>query len=600
MRGRKGSRGWARWNFLERYGYDLTRTLLEHPETLVERQELSKRLAGALLRESGANAALLGAPGCGRRSAIKSLAQAVAHGYAPPGLEGRQAFWVDATKLVRGARYRGELEERVARLGDEVGAGRGRLVLVLEGAELLVQGEGAQGGVALGRLLKAGGWVIPLTADQLATLARQVPDWEGLVQTVEVPEWDDDTCEEALAARLPSLEEHHDLRFDPESARLAVRLSRRYLQGHALPGVALHLLDHAAALARVEGEDEVGRGLLMEAVATRTGLPLKGLDATLPGAGLEDRWLGAEDTLARQVVGQEKAVSAVAAALRRARTGLGDPRRPLGSFLFVGPTGVGKTELGRALATFLFGDEGALVRIDMSEYMERHAVARLIGAPPGYVGFELPGQLTDPVLRRPFSVVLMDEAEKAHPDVLNLLLQILEDGRLTDGYGRTVDFRHTVVILTSNAGSREARGAGDRAPEVFMESVRQLFRPELLNRLDDWVLFSSLSIKDMEEIADLQLQRAAERLGAWEISVSLTPAARRALARAGHDPEYGARPLRRLIDQEILDNLSRALLSGELVPGEQIVFDGAPGRFTWRRGDEGDSAGKNAFPREGI
>ncbi len=524
---------------------------------------MSRRLAGALLREVGGNAALLGAPGSGRRSALRALAQTVAHGGAPPGLEACQVFWVDAARLVVGARYRGELEERVARLGDEVAAGRGRLVLVLEDAELLVHGDAGTvpGAVAFARLLRAGGWVLPLTADQLATLAQLVPDWETLVRTVEVPEWDEDACGKVLTVRLPALREHHGLRFDPEAPRLAIRLTQRYLRGHALPGVALELLDHAAALARVNGEREVGRSLLLEAVAARTGLPLKGLDATLSGGGLEDRWLNAEDTLAGRVVGQERAVRAVAAALRRARAGLGDPRRPLGSFLFLGPTGVGKTELARALAEFLFGDEEALVRVDMSEYMERHAVARLIGAPPGYVGFELPGQLTDPVLRRPFSVVLMDEAEKAHPDVLNLLLQILEDGRLTDGYGRTVDFRHTVVVLTSNAGSQEARGAGGRAPEVFMEFVRRLFRPELLNRLDDVVMFSPLSVEDMEKIVDLQLRRASERLDAWGVSVHPTSAAQSALARTGHDPELGARPLRRLIDREILDVLARTRIA---------------------------------------
>ncbi len=590
--------GWPRWNLLERYGYDLTRALFERDEPLLERVELNRRLAGALLREAGGNAALVGAPGSGRRSALRALAQAVAHGDAPPGLEGRQVFWVDAARLVAGARYRGELEERVARLGDEVAAGRGRLVLVLEDAELLVHGDAGTvfGGVAFARLLRAGGWILPLTSEQVATLAQLVPDWETLVQTVEMPEWDEEACGKILGIRLPALREHHGLQFNSEAPRLAIRLARRYLRGRALPGVALQLLDHAAALARVNGEGEVGRSLLLEAVAARTGLPLKGLDATLPGGGFEDRWLGAEETLASRVVGQDRAVGAVAAALRRARAGLGDPRRPLGSFLFVGPTGVGKTELARALAEFLFGDEEALVRVDMSEYMERHAVARLIGAPPGYIGFELPGQLTDPVLRRPFSVVLMDEAEKAHPDVLNLLLQILEDGRLTDGYGRTVDFRHTVVVLTSNAGSQEARGAGERASEVFLEFVRRLFRPELLNRLDDVVMFSPLSVEDMEKIVELQLWRASERLDAWGVSVHLTPAARRTLARAGHDPELGARPLRRLIDREILDVLARALLSGKLSPGEQIIFDGAPGRWTWRRGDEADDASENALP----
>lgn len=590
----KKPRNRTRWNLLERYGQDLTRAPSGHPEPLVEREETGRLLAGALLRETGGNAALVGPPGSGRRSAVRALARTIARG-----LEDRQVFWVDAARLVAGSRYRGELEERVSRLGAEVAAGRGRLVVVLEDAELLVAGDAGNvsGGIALARLLASGGWVLPLTTGQRGVLARAVPGWETLVQTVEVPEWDDEACEEVLAVRLPGLEEHHGLRFDSEAPWTAVRLARRYLKGRALPGAALDLLDHASALARVSGKREVGRGLLLEAVAERTGLPLEGLDAILPGAGSVDRWLGAEEALARRVVGQKRAVTAVAAALRRARTGLGDPRRPIGSFLFVGPTGVGKTELGRALAEFLFGDEGSLVRVDMSEYMERHAVARLIGAPPGYVGFELPGQLTDPVMRRPFSVVLMDEAEKAHPDVLNLLLQILEDGRLTDGYGRTVDFRHTVIVLTSNAGSREAQGADERAPEVFMEHVRRLFRPELLNRLDDVVLFSPLSMSDMEQIAGLQLERSCERLEAWSVSVDMTPAARKSLARAGHDPEYGARPLRRLIDREILDLLARALLSGELAPGKRVLFDGGPGGWTWRQSREEDGTGEDSLSR---
>src|SRR5215210_2462703 len=341
--------GWPRWNLLERYGYDLTRALDERPEPLVEKGELNRRLAGALLREVGGNATLLGPPGSGRRSTLRALAQAIARGDAPPGLEGRQVFWVDAARLVVGARYRGELEERVARLGDAVAARRGQLELVLEDAELLVHGDAGTvpGGIAFARLLRSGGWILPLTAEQLATLAQLVPDWETLVQTVEMPELDEDACGKVLDSRLPALSEHHGLQFDPEAPRLAVRLAQRYLRGHALPGVALALLDHAAALARVNGEGGVGRGLLLEAVAARTGLPLKGLDATLLGGGLEDRWLGVEETLASRVVGQDRAVEAVAAALRRARAGLGDPRRPLGSFLFVGPTGVGKTELAR-------------------------------------------------------------------------------------------------------------------------------------------------------------------------------------------------------------------------------------------------------------
>lgn len=270
-----------------------------------------------------------------------------------------------------------------------------------------------------------------------------------------------------------------------------------------------------------------------------------------------------EETLGRRVLGQPRAVRAVASALRRARAGIGDLRRPLGSFLFIGPTGVGKTETAHAIAHFLFDDETALVRVDMSEYMERHSVARLIGAPPGYVGFELPGQLTAPVRRRPFSVVLFDEVEKAHPDVLNLLLQVLEDGRLTDGYGRTVDFQHTVVVLTSNAGSVDTANAGVRSGRSYHQAAEELLRPELLNRLDEVMLFNPLSQEVLEEIVDLQLGDASKRLADWGLTIRLAPQARRDLAERGYDPRYGARPLRRLVEREVLDPIASALLAGQ-------------------------------------
>lgn len=490
-------------------------------------------------------------------------------------------YWLDGRRLVSGTRYRGELEERIARIGREAAAGHGRLVLVLDRPELLVGGEsGPSGGAALAALLESGGWLLPMVPEQLSAVEGAVPDWDRLVQSVAIPEWDDESAAGAVTGWLPALAEHHDRTYPAETSMLAVRLSRRYLRTPALPGAAVDLLDQAGALARVDGSASVGRAQLLASVAVRTGLPLAGLDASLGLGGNTDRWVRAEQVLQARVVGQPRAVGAVAGALRRARVGIGDARRPLGSFLFVGPTGVGKTELARAVADFLFGDEDALVRIDMSEYMERHAVARLIGAPPGYVGFDLPGQLTDPVRRRPFSVVLFDEAEKAHPDVLNLLLQVLEDGRLTDGYGRTVDFRHTVVVLTSNAGSTAARDAdvaGDEARlgEIYVQAARQLLRPELLNRLDDVVLFPPLSQESIERIVDLQLARATRRLDAWGLQVRLTPATRHALALRAYHPEYGARPLRRLIEREVLDPIAHALLSGQdptdLVEGVVVI-----------------------------
>jgi ATP-dependent Clp protease ATP-binding subunit ClpA len=569
-----------RWDHLERLGRDLTRADPLDDAPLVERPGLLAQLATALLRRSPGNAILLGPPGCGKRTAVTLLARALRAGNAH-GLGRRQLFHVSAPRLAEGARFRGDLEQRIERLAAEVAAGRGRLVVALEGLDLLLRDDTPAVAVAVARLLQAGGFVVPLTPEGLTPLAQSIPGWDRLAQVVALPEWHRKELDQVLELATRDLSAHHGVGFSPEAPAVAIALARRYLGARALPGSALEVLDHAGALGRVRGDQDIGREQLLEAVAEITGLPLRAVAATLPGGGSERRWLEAEELLARRVVGQPEAVAAVAAALRRARTGLGDPRRPLGSFLFVGPTGVGKTELARALAELLFGNEDALVRVDMSEYMERHAVARLIGAPPGYVGFELPGQLTDPILQRPFSVVLLDEAEKAHPDVLNLMLQVLEDGRLTDGYGRTVDFRNTVVVLTSNIGALEARQVGGRAEAVFLRHIERAFRPEFLDRLDGVIVFSPLARADMEAIVDLQLERACERLRPWHVRVALTRSARAALAKAGYDAEQGARPLRRVIDREVLDAVARALLAGKLAPGSEIVFDGGPGRWTW-------------------
>jgi len=561
---RQQRRRWPRWDQLDRYGYDLTARLDERPEPLADRDGLNQRVAAALLRRDGANAIITGPGGAGKRSAVAALAQAISAGHGPNGLQDRQIYALDARRLMAGTRFRGDLDTRLARVGAQVAAGRGRIAVALDHAELLVTGEGGPGAAAVvSELLSTGGWLLPLTPEAMAVLIQDLPDSDRLLQVIELPEWTDRDAARAAAGWMPALAGHHGITFVQDAADLAVRMARRYLTGQSLPGAAVTLLDAAAARERTHSRTEVDRTALLAVVAERTGLPLVALQATSPSSADQGgRWHDVEGTLAQRVVGQPQAVRAVAAALRRARAGIGDAHRPLGCFLFVGPTGVGKTELARAIAEFLFGDEDLLVRVDMSEYQERHSVARLIGAPPGYVGFELPGQLTDPVRRRPFSVVLFDEAEKAHPDVLNLLLQVFEDGRLTDGYGRTVDFRHTVVVLTSNAGSVEAKNTGPRARAILLDAARRLLRPELLNRLDDIVAFDPLSEPDMARIVDLQLSRANTRLEVWGLRVRLTAAAHRALARKGYDPEYGARPIRRLIEREVLDPIAAALLGG--------------------------------------
>jgi len=583
--------GWPRWPRLEQFGTDLSRSLAQSGDSppAVPRPDVLNRLAAVLSRQSGANAALVGRPGSGRRTSVHALAWALAHGQAPRSLAERQCYVIEASRLVIGTHYRGELEDRLERLGQEVADGAGRLVVALLGAPGLLQGEAstAAGGAGLGRLLRGGGWILVVSPDELSHLVRQVPAWESLVQTVAVDDWDDRSAAKALESRLPGLAAHHGVTFSSDVAELSVALARRYLWARALPGAAIGLVDQASALARVVDTQRVDRPELLQAIADMTGLPLHGLTQAGPGANADDdssshRWASIESVLERRVVGQHQAVHAVAAALRRARAGLSDPRRPLGSLLFIGPTGVGKTELARALADFLFGDDEALVRVDMSEYMERHAVARLIGAPPGYVGFELPGQLTDPVRRQPFSIVLLDEIEKAHADVLNLLLQVLEDGRLTDGHGRTVYFRHSVVIMTSNVGSMEARDVPDQGPETWRTLAWRLLRPELLNRLDDIIAFSPLTPEVMEQVVDIQLRRAMPRLQPWHVRVRLAPTARRALATRGFQPELGARPLRRLVEHEVLDPLAAALLAGHIRSGNQVDVDATLNGFVWK------------------
>lgn len=590
--------GWPRWPSLERYGQDLTQTVRTGGGgPALGREDVLEYLVAVLLRRDCPAAALLGPVGSGRRTCLVALARGITGGGLPVTLGRRQLYLLSTSHLLAGARYQGEVEDRFSKVVAEALAGRDRLIIGLTEPDRLIAALG-YGASLLVNLIRAVPAVFLATPGEWEAATQQLAPLGHLVEAISVPIWDEEAATPAVAAHLPALAAHHGVTADLGLAALACRLAARYITGVPLPGSAISLLDLAASFCRSRGDRVLGPSHLLLAVSRRTGLPLGRVGMGPVGDG-GDPWLGMEKALGRRVVGQEPALASVASALRRARAALGDPRRPLGSFLFVGPTGVGKTELARTLAEFLFGDEKALVRIDMSEYMERHAVARLIGAPPGYVGFDLPGQLTEPVRRRPFAVVLFDEVEKAHPDVLNLLLQVLEDGRLTDGHGRTVDFRHTVIILTSNVGSVAARAQGGWPRERWLEAAWQHFRPELLNRLDEVIAFAPLTPEDVERIAAIQLERLARRLEPWAVRLRLTPAALTALARAGYSPELGARPLRRLIDREVVDPLVRALLAGEIPPGTEVVVDWASG--AWRREVRRPAEeGRDGIPNEEV
>ncbi|MFC2106524.1 AAA family ATPase, partial [Candidatus Bipolaricaulota bacterium] len=369
------------------------------------------------------------------------------------------------------------------------------------------------------------------------------------------------------------LQEHHEITISDEAIIAAARLSERYIAERFLPDKAIDLVDEAASRMRVDGTgDSVTEAEIAGLVSQWTGIPAERM--------LEEersRLTNMEGALHARVIDQDEGVRAVAEAVRHSRAGLSDPRRPIGTFLFLGPTGVGKTELAKALASFLFGSDGALLRIDMSEYMERHAVARLIGSPPGYVGYEEGGQLTEAVRRRPYQVILLDEIEKAHPQVMNLLLQLLDEGRLTDGHGRTVDFRHTILIMTSNIGSEYFQS--DDAEEVIHKQVRdamrETLRPEFLNRIDETIIFHPLSESAIEKIVELKITDLNERLQEQDIRLTLTDEAKRVLAKAGFDPHYGARPLARALKRLVENPLARAIVSGEISDGDAVVVDAA-------------------------
>ena len=614
---------------LERYGRDLTALAREgRLDPVIGRDEEITRVIQILCRRTKNNPCLIGEPGVGKTAVAEGLALRMAAGEVPPALRNKRLLTLDLTGMVAGTKYRGDFEERVKNAVTEVGRA-GDVLLFIDELHNLIGAGAAEGAVDAANILKpvlARGELQLVGATTIEEYRRHIEKDAALerrFQPVTVGEPTPQQTLTVLRGLRERYEQHHRVSIGEEALQAAVDLSVRYIPDRYLPDKAIDLMDEAAARVRlcnthpaqVAGrivaakEDALRRQDLEEAMEWReqelSRLTEDSLQTPSPAVTAADvaavvaGWTGIpvarvsaeesrqlqdlEQTLHRRVVGQEEAVSAVARAVRRGRVGLRDPARPAGSFIFLGPTGVGKTELCKALAATLFGDEKAMIRLDMSEYMEKHAVSRLIGSPPGYVGHEEGGQLTEAVRRRPYSVVLLDEIEKAHPDLFNLLLQVLEEGQLTDSRGRRVDFRHAILIMTSNVGGRHMAGQGrmgftpsswDAAAHrtAAMGELRQLFRPEFLNRVDEIVLFRPLEKEQVQMIAQRMIEQLCKRLQSFRYQVDVAPDLALQIAEAGFDPTYGARPLRRALQTLVEDPLAEKLLAGEYKEGDTILL----------------------------
>jgi ATP-dependent Clp protease ATP-binding subunit ClpC len=635
---------------LEEFGRDLTQEAREGKlDPVIGRADEIEQTIEILSRRTKNNPALLGEPGVGKTAIVEGIAQRIVGDEVPETLAGRRVIALDLAGMIAGTKYRGEFEDRLKTVIDEIRGASDELLLFIDEMHTVVGAGAAEGSMDASNMLKpalARGELHVIGATTLDEYRKNVesdPALERRFQPVLVREPTVEETIEVLRGLKDRYEAFHRVRISDEAIVTAAELSDRYIRDRFLPDKAIDLIDQASARVRLrtrtkdddtrsleddlrrlarerdqataaENYDRAGnlrdeiearQGALdgkrkarqrapevtpediAEVVSRATGIPVSQLTSEE-----RERLMSLEQELHGRIVGQEEAVQAVAEAVRRSRAGLGDPNRPVGSFLFLGPTGVGKTELARALAQALFGDEDLMVRFDMSEFQERHTVSRLVGAPPGYVGYEEAGQLTEQMRRRPYSVLLFDEIEKAHPDVFNILLQILDDGRLTDAQGRTVDFKNAVVIMTSNIGADRiqhfAREGGDfgRLKDELMERLRGSFRPEFINRIDEIIVFRALSEEQLLDITRLLLDRLSRRLRAQRIEVEFTEDAVRLLARHGYDPEFGARPLRRTIQRLVENELSRMLLDGSVEPGDKIAVDAAGDRLRFEV-DEG-------------
>ena len=569
-----------RYQILKKYSTNLTEMAKRGElDPVIGRDEEVRRMEQILSRRRKNNPVLIGEPGVGKTAVVEGLAQRmVADDVAEP-LNGKEIVSLDIAAMVAGSKFRGEFEDRLKAVIKEIEAHHGETILFVDELHTLVGAGAAEGAIDASNMLKE-----PLSRGRFQLIGATTLDeyrehiekdsaFERRFQKVYVRE---PTLEETIAilkGLRETLQKHHEIEISNEAIEAAARLSERYISDRFLPDKAIDLVDEAASQLRVDGSgDRVTERQIAGLVSQWTGIPVERM--------LEEersRLANMEEALHARVIDQDEGVRAVAEAVRHSRAGLSDPRRPIGTFLFLGPTGVGKTELAKALAAFLFGNDQALLRIDMSEYTERHTVARLIGSPPGYVGYEEGGQLTEAVRRRPYQVILFDELEKAHPQVMNLMLQLLDEGRLTDGHGRTVDFRHTLVIMTSNVGSEFFQpGVSEEAVHKEIEStLKSTFRPEFLNRIDETIIFHPLSEAAIEQIVDLKVHALNERLADQSIRLSLTAEAKRILAKEGYDPHYGARPLARAMKRLVENPLACKIVSGEVAEGDLVTVDAA-------------------------
>ncbi|HET6417329.1 MAG TPA: AAA family ATPase [Polyangiales bacterium] len=574
---------------LEVYGRDLTRLATQDAfDPFVGRDAELRRMLQVLARREENNPLLVGEIGTGRTALVEALASRIAAGEVPEMLADKRIIALDAGSLVAGTKLRGELEERMRAILDAVRDSGGRVILFLPNLASFLRAKGGAGDMLASALSR--GEVHALarcTPDELREIDDDASALSRRFVSIQVEEPSADEALAILEGVRPRFESAHGVRIADQALEAAVRFARRYVAGRVLPKSAIDLIDESAARVRLgldgDGSDQaVGPEDVAAVVSLWTGIP-----AAKMMEEEAEKLLHMESRLRERVVGQEQAVSAVSKAVRRGRVGLRDPKRPIGSFLFLGPTGVGKTELAKALAEFLFDDEAALTRLDMSEFMEKHMVARLLGAPPGYVDSEAGGFLTEAVRRRPYSVVLFDEIEKAHPDVFNILLQVLEDGRLSDSRGRVARFHDTVIIMTSNVGSElilEHDGSDTALREAIQDRLRDYFRPEFLNRVDEILIFDRLDKDAIRQILGIQLGQIRALLVQQELELKLTDAAKTRLIDLGYEPAFGARPLKRVLVRELQDPLAEALLEGRFTAGDTIKVDSNGVSFSFESG----------------